>query len=289
MSSKHRKTSAKHERARRILAFFLFLTISLLSLSLCVRVSFVSKSSIVNTFMSDTYIQGEYNSINNYARDLCDECSLPYECVSGTVTYDAVYKIQKAYINGILSANDEYTETTYKDYIENLKKDVKASTLSVIKEQKIDTYGKASEGAEKFAQKIADYTAKTTELAFAGRVDAVSSFLRIATIVAAAVLLLVAVIFVLFILSIGKKPYRAIRDIAYSFYAAALLNIILVSGVKVLEHFKTLVLFPRYLSAALMEYVNACVSGVGISAAALFVIGLVLTTVVWSLKRNDSI
>ena len=288
-STHHRHGDSKrHERARRILSFFLFLTVSLLSLSVCIRASFVSKGAIVNTLTSDTYVQGEYNSIKDYAHDLCDECSLPYDSVDKVITFDSVYKIQKAYINGILSASNEYTETTYKDYIADLGKSIKKETLLMLKQKNIDFYGKPDKAAARFSDYITKYVTKVTELAFTNIVKTVVTFGSVASIIAIAVFVVIATVFVLFIVSIGKKLYRAVRDIAYSFYAASLLNLLLVSGVSVVKHYKHLWLYPLYFSNAILEYVSRCIASVGVSSAVLFVIGIALTTAVWCMKRNEN-
>lgn len=285
----HHGDTKKQKTLRKILAFFLFLTVSLLSLTVCVRLSFVSKSAIVNTLTSDAYVQGVYNSVLDYSHDLCDECSIPYDSVDEVITYDAVYKIQKAYFYGILSVSEEFTQTTYQDYINDVGKNINTSTLAIIKEQSITVSGKVSDRVNQFSEKIENYVKSVTELSFTDYVDTIVSVGGIASIIAMAALLLIAVVLALLIVSIGKKLYRALRDMAYSFYAAALLNIILVFGVLAVEHFKTLVLYPRYLSAAIMDYVNNCLSSVALSSAGLFIIGIVITTAVWCLKRNENI
>ena len=278
----------KQKRARRILAFFLFLTVSLLSLTVCVRLSFVSKSAIADTLTSDTYVQGVYKNVSDYAHDMCDECSIPYDSVDSVITYDSVYQVQKAYFYGLLSVTEEFTDSAYKDYIANIGSDLETSTLSMLREQNIPVEGRAKEKVNLFAEKITQYITEVSELSFTNYIDAIVSFGSIASIVAMIGLFLLATVLVLFIVSIGKKLYRALRDIAISFYAAALLNIVLIFGVQAVKHFKTLLLYPRYLSDAIMEYVNNCIASVAVSSAVLFVIALAITTVVWTMKRNEN-
>lgn len=289
-SSHHHRhgDTAKQKKARKILAFFLFITVSLLSLTVCVKVSFVSKNAIANTLTSDTYVQGVYNSVKEYSHDLCDECSIPYDSVDSAITYDSIYQVQKSYFYGLLAVNQEYTDTAYKDYISNIGEELKSSTRAMIKQQKIPVDGKLSENIELFADNITQYITEVCELSLGDYVKTIVSFGSVASIAGMIILFLIATVLVLFIISIGKKPYRALRDISYSFYAAALLNIILIFGVKAVEHFKSLLLYPRYLSDAIMEYVSNCLASVAVSSAVLFVIAVAITTAVWTMKRNDN-
>ncbi len=273
---------------RRILAFFLFLSISFLSLMLCVRTSFVSKSAIINTFTSDTYVSGVYKSVYDYAHDLCDECAIPYDSIDETVSYNSVYRIQKAYYNGILSASEDYTDTTYTDYIATLGKDLEDSTLSMLKKYNISTAGNTEKDVKQFSKKITDYLTGVTRLKFTDRLSSVLSFAQTASLIAAAAVFLLALVLALFVVSIGTKLYRALRDIAVSFFAAGLMNILLVVGVEAVKHFKRLLLYPLYFSQALTEYVDKCIFSVGVSSAVLFFTGLIVAAVVWRLNRNEN-
>lgn len=288
-SSKHRQgETIAQKRARRILAFFLFLTFSLLSLSLCVRFAFVSKNAILSAMTSDAYVSGATKSAVDYSHDLCDECGIPYDSVDKNVNYDIIYSIQKAYYGGILNSSAEYTDTTYQDYIQNLGKNLKKSTLSMLSEQNIETAADKEKAVDKFVGNITSYVTEITEIPYAGMLKTLVTVGGIAALVAAAVFAVIALVLILIIVSIGSKIHRALREIAFSLYAASLLNILLVGGVEIVKLFKTLVLYPLYLGEAVMNYVNGCLVSVGWSSFALFLCGAVLTSVVWIINKNEN-
>lgn len=284
----HHSETGGQKKARKILAFFLFLVISGLSLSLCLRGSVVSKGAVIDALTSDTYVSGVYKSVTDYSRDLCDECSIPYDGVDKAVTYDKIYKIQEAYYNGLFSASDSFTETTYQDYIATLGEDLNKATAETVKAYNLKVEGDSKKACAAFSKKVTDYVYSVTELSLTNSLKAVVTMGGIATVAAAIGFALIALVLILIIVSIGSSTYRALRNISHSLYASALLNILLVLGVTGVKHFKTLVLYPDYLSKAIMQYVNNSLLSVSVSSAFLFILALCLTAVVWNIKKNEN-
>ena len=135
---------------------------------------------------------------------------------------------------------------------------------------------------------MGEYLTKRVEFALMSQLSGVLNMARTAGLAAGIGFAVFSLLLLLVIPSIGTKTYRSLRDVAYALSAAALLDFALVAGVKVLEQFKSLVIYPLYLSDAVMKYVYSCLQYVCLSGTILFMLSLMVITVIWRIKRNNS-
>ena len=286
---RHRTAETKTQKTwRSVLSFFLFLSITVLSLSVCIKVSFVSDNSIVKLFTNSEYISSMRDDIVQFGSDAAELSGIPADCVKDTVTEDAVRKIETAYIWGALGGSEEYTATTYLDYIEALKEDLTAAAQQEVEKNGLTVDENVPDGANQFSASVIDYLQKRVEFRY---MDNFGSYLNIAATVSIVAMIASAVMIVLIMLilvSIGKKPYRSIRSVSNAFAASALLELCLAGGVKIVEQFKTLVLYPEYFSNALMGYVERCVISVCAAGGIGLLLSLLSAVIVWKIKHDKS-
>lgn len=297
-SAKHRSSHRSKNRSgattktqkawRRVLAFVLFLTLTALSLFICVRTTFISKSSLIGIFTDADYVTAAQGELLDYAHDLCDACGVPYDSVDNAISVDKISEIKEAYIAGLLGASQEYTQTTYQDLIVALGDDIETQTKAMMKNRNIHTDDTVSNPAGAFADKIEEHLTEATELPHAEQLSTALNLAKTGSLAAVIFLAVLALILALIVVSIGTTRYRAVRYLAYASLSAALLDFLLVGGVQIVKQVKTLVLYPLYLSDALMRYVNRCLMSVSLSGGVLLLLAAVIMCIVWKMDRDSN-
>ena len=293
-SSRHHHSSAESKSQkfwRSFLAFMLFLSVSALSLTLCVRMYFINDSTVADIFCNRQYVQAVQNDVLDFAEDLSDLALLPTDGVDEVITYDTIYEIENAYAHGVLGNSEQFTATTYQDYIADLNEELLQKMDEMIAKDQIRIDSVAQDAEQQYVDNITNYLQYRVEFPFMDKLATVVNIARTATLVAAAVFGVLSFLLILIVPSIGErsKQYRAVREIAYAFLSAGLLNLCLAGGVEIVKHMKTLVLYPTYLSDSIMRYVNSCIGVVCISSAALLLCALVIITIVWKIKRKNTV
>lgn len=296
MSSKHHKhhhTSQRSETksmsiARKIISFFLFISIFALSVGACTKAVVLNPEIMASKLTDQEYSNALFLDVQQYAYDLCDKSSVPRSVVDDTLDYSAITEINEAYVIGNLCGDEKYTNSTYTDKLDELNSSLIESVKAELKNQNIKINDKqAKNGISTFAEKIVDYTEGAIEIEYLAQIQTVTNVSRVGLIVLIVISSIFVVIFALAILSIGKKKYRSVRAICYSFIAGGMLDFIMVLGVEIVKKTKELYIFPTYLCEAAMRYVEDSKNvfvGAGMAA---FVVAIILMTLIWKLKRDD--
>ncbi len=274
---------------KSFLAFILFLSLAATSLSACARLVMVSPNSFIKLFCNEEYIASLQADIKEYAFDACDSSSLSYDCVDEAISFGTLYQIEKAYISGAMEADEEFTATTYQDYIAKLGKTIQETTAEVMEKQNITAEETVSDGADLFAQRITDYVTQRVEFPLMNQLQAVVNIGKIGSTVAIVFFAVLSLLLVLIIMTFKTKKYRSLREVVYALLAASLLDGSLVAGVALVGGVKDLVLYPTYLADAVMAYISSCMLSVGLAAIVLFVVALILMTVIWKIKRDNNV
>ncbi|MBQ9228870.1 MAG: hypothetical protein IJ168_08580 [Eubacterium sp.] len=297
MSRSSSKTHSSHhtvhesktqKRWKSVVAFLLFLSLAVTSLSACAKLVIVSPSSMVKLFCNEKYITSLQKEVVQYGKDLCLSSSVPDDGIEKTVTYEAIYRIEEAYVAGSLNADEQYTQTTYLDSIDALSEQVKAATDAAMTAQNYTEDADVTDGLDTFGEHFAEYLEQRINFPLMDQLQAVVNVGSLVAAVNAIVFAVFSALMIAVILSFKAKLYRSLREIVYAASAAALLDLSLVGGVALVGCFKKLVLYPTYLADAVMVYIGRCVLSVCSAAAMLLVIALILTVVIWKIKRNNN-
>lgn len=290
-SKTHIRTSSDDTKGqksgRNIVAFFLFISVVALSLSVCAKISFVNPEKYAEIFTNQKYVDSLYNDVQQYAYDICEECSIPKDSVDDVITYTSIYNIAEAYALGNLTNAPQYTQTTYDDRITEFKENLAQSTNDMINDYKLDVDGNQSEGVNSFALKISDYIRSSVEFKYLDKLQAVENLGKTVSVVMIVVFTISSAVLALITFSIGSKKYRGLRAIAYSFNASAILQLGFVLAMQVIKQVKTLVIYPTYLCESVMRFVNSSILCVAFSACLSIGISLIIAAAVWKLKRNE--
>lgn len=274
--------------ARSFLAFALFLAVAALSLSVCVRVSFINPDRIVKVFSNEKYVTSLREDILDYTHEMLKSNMLPEDCLDEVISYRELHDISYAYAAGATGASEDFAEDAYQSLIEGLGENVRSTVNGVIKDSKLEVdENQRSDGVNTFCDEITHHITLKVEKPYMDRLANVIKIGNLASIIAIVLFALVSLLLGLIVVSIGKR-HRAMRYLVHSVNAAALLDLLLVAGVAVVEHFKTLYIFPTYLRTSVMDYVNGCTLSVALSAAVLFMISLALTSLIWKMKKDSN-
>ncbi len=270
--------------ARNFLAFILFVSILVLSFSLCTGFVFLNADRVSEIFTNNTYVTAFRQDVLQYAEDLCDEAYIPYDSVEQELTYDVIYDIATSYAGGNLCNDEMYTDTTYQSRINDLQNNLTASTQEMLKSYELD-FDKAD--VEDFSSRVCKYVKEKTEFAYLDYLKKTTNIGRTAAIAAGVVSVIFVLVTALIIFYTGKRRYRSIRAITYSLTASSLFQLLMVIAFEVFKKFKTLVIYPVYLCESVMGFVGRCEITVLISAVISFIPALIFMVFVWRFKRNE--
>lgn len=292
MSSKHHKHHRSSSRSetkkmsvsRKIVAFFLFVSLLVLSSSACVKAVVLNPNEIATALTSSEYTNALYLDAQQYSYDMCDKCSVPREIVDEAIDFSSVKEINDAYIIGNITKSEGFTASTYSDKLDELNENMAQSLSAKLQKNNINA---SDAQIKEFSQNINDYLRKIVEIEYISKLKAVTNVGTVGLIVMIVTSAIFVLIFAGSILSIGKKLYRKIRTISFSFIATGIVDFILVLGVEIVKKTKELYIFPTYLCDAAMRYVEDSKNvfvGAGMAA---FVVAIILVTIAWKMKRDD--
>ena len=286
--SSSQQTSKGKRFARAFLAFVLFLVLSALCFSVCARVTYIAPKKVAEIFSNHDYAQGVTEDARGYAHDICLASGVKEDTLDGVINYESMSRLQKAYGYGIYADTEDYTETTYNDILEDLQRSITAEFESAVKKQGIAVSPNVDKGSAKAAEALIKYIRSITEFRYSEEVKTIVTIGKNATLIAIIVFAFLAVILALIVVSIGSVRYRAMRMLVHSLNATGLLGVIVIIGVKVVEHFKTLYIFPMYLRESVLRHIDSCLYTTGYASAICFLLALVLASIIWKMNRNKN-
>lgn len=271
---------------RHFLSFGLFLVVTALSLTLFVRADCVDGKKYVSIFTNEKYVQSLYGDVKQYAYDMCAQNGIPTDSVDDVLTYDAVCDTATAYAEGNFDISQDYTKTTYEDRISELNTQLAKSTENTVGQYKIKTAENAKRDCADFSNDVCAYLKRQVAFEYTHQLQTLSNIGKTVSTVAAIVLAVVGVVLFAIIYTMGSKKYRGLRAISFSFIASGILQLVLIFGVQIIKTMKQLVIYPKYLCEAVLDYINVCELHVLVSAFASFGVAIALIALAWKLKRD---
>lgn len=282
MRNKKRKDT---ERKLKIIAFFLFIAIFMLNISICGFTTYLSSKEFEKVYTNQNYVNSIYLDVKQYAYDICEYNSVPKDSVDLVVNYDTISNINEVYVLGNLGGYEDYTSTTYQNKLSAFNDDLITATNDMI--TNLDLSVNDSDSVQKFASDITDYLKGIVEIKYISQLKTVTNAGKLAFIVLAVISAILTLVLVLSTLLVSNKKYRGIRAISYSVIATALLDSVLILAAEIVKKTKSLVFYPSYLCSATMDYINDSIFKTGLSVLMLVAIALVLITFAWKMKRDE--
>ena len=239
----------KHDRRACCSAFLLFVFTGVLTLSVLVGALFGNPACMVRSLGGDTYVDGLYTEVHQYAADLCLEYGLD-TAVADAVTKDGVRTAVQTYAGVMLKSED------------------RSAKLAAAKAAP----GATTAQVQDFGKAFADYMGGRMALVFAADLQ---SFVNLSMRASAAggVIACCGVALAVWLLRRSGAAKRLQRLLAADgFCAAGLVTVLCAVIMLVLLHQKDLYIFPAYLCAAatryMIDWLYMCLGAGGLLLAA---------------------
>lgn len=274
--------SKRNARSRGVMSFLLFVFIFLLNTAICAKCVFVNPEFIKSSFVDYDYVSGYCEDINCYARDLFFKDGLACDKVGDILSYDFCYTLTEKYIGAQLGNDSGYVEATVQSTID----EVRQPLASLIESEASAASKKYSaEVGEKAADEICNYITERMSITGMEKLKAVLNAGSVASLVAIAGTGMFTLAFCLITFFIGSTRYRSLRAISIPFLSVGILDICLSLMSIVILHFKSIDIYPLYLRGALMSCIYGGVQSFILFGAGCIIISLILSTIVWKMKR----
>lgn len=280
MSKKRRQSKA----GKMIASFMLFLSLTVLSLSVCCKAYIANPATIACIFTGNSYVSALQDDIIQFANDESKKCSVPADCLDKVISYDVVFELESSYIHSMLGTSQGYSADAFQKNVLSLKEKISTAMQNELDSQNMSY---SQKGVEGFAQAVSDYAQSKAEFKYIEKVQSVLNISNVLITAAIIVSLVVSIALIALLVVKKDKRYRSMRYVAYSFEASAIFNFAMVCAVGIVRGAKDLVLYPSYLCAALMSYVGSSMLAVAISGIVLILISFVIITAIWRIKRGN--
>ena len=278
----------EYSKWRKICSFALFLSIAALSAFAGLRVTVLNESKIISTFNSTEYVNALCDDVREYSRDLCIKCSIPEDSADEAVNYENIRAVQQAYTLGNLNLDEMYSDSTYLDMLDKMNGEIVEAVNNSLVKNNIDVdESRINSGARSIADSITEYLKGRVEFKYTAVLQTVVNVSNTLTTIGIVLFAILSVAFLLLTISLTDKKYHAMRSVAFSFFAAAGLNLLLVCFVGIIAIFKDLVLYPSYFCETILRYINSCVYTYLFEGLLLFIAGLAISALTWRLKRDN--
>lgn len=278
-------STRSHDKVRRITAFFLFIFLVLSSITITAKREIVSAKKIVSYFTSVEFVSGVRQNVIDYADDmLIQGGESDRAMLERVISYDIVEQIVTGYYDFLLRSKDGYSQQVEFQAVEQLRINLKNEVKAELDKKGID-YTQAN--LDEFIDKVSSFATDEIELHGSDKIKTVLNLLSIVINVVMAASLVVSVLLGVVLFFIGKTRYRSIRAISISLISAGLYDILLALMIKIISVARSVDIFPIYLKNAFMDYVNNGIFSIAIAGCLLLVISILVSTVVWKLKRKE--
>lgn len=274
---------------RYILSFFLFVSITFLSVSICAKAVFLNPYFVDGIFTGHVCINGMHEDINSYASDRLRASSLDENLFAEAFSYENVLRDETYFITEKLSTAESYNKGRYEETMRSTKDVLRTEVLDFLSKSGVDTQRQdIKNGCELLCEDVSEYYRSVLEFKLADKLASVLNVLSIAVNVLCIFFSAVSLILGILLILTGNKRYRTVRFISYSFTAAALADFIACIVVTVIMATKNLYIFPQYLCESALNYVDSVRFVIAFAGLILIAIAAVCWTVSWLLKKDNS-
>ena len=286
-SSKRRRSSdvKAYRKSRYFFAFILFITLTAFAFSTTAKACPLDRDRVAEIFTNHTYAEALSDDVTTYAEDMCRRYSVPSSAVS-PLDFETVDEINRAYIIGALSLDEKYTETTYTNLLAELETSLESSINHSVKANNLRVADGNEDGAKFLAEAICGYLSEQMTFPY---LDKVETVINLGSTVAFAVMvigLVLTVALVLIVIALGSELYRNIRSVTHAVSASALSCYLVSVAYVLVRSTKDLYIFPTYLKASVMRYLDASAGALALTGALLTAVSFAVMAVVWKLKSD---
>ena len=268
------------------MAYLLFVTLTVMSLGIAAKAVPLNKNNVADVYVNYDYVSALYDDISTRAHELCKRNAVPVSAVDDVLTFETVNDIDRAYILGTMSLDEQYSQTVYLDKIDDLAKDIAQSVNNTVKERGLKFATGQEKTADDFAKAITRYITGRITVSYLEKLQTIVNIGGTAATVATVISAVLTVALALIVITLGSEVYRNLRSICHAVSASALSCFIISGAYAYIKGTKSLYLFPTYLNDSIMRYLDSSANAVAITGAVLLVLSFVLMALVWKLKSD---
>lgn len=283
----HSEDTVKEKVIKYICSFITFIFITILSLLICADTVFLNPYYFEKSFTTYEYTLELYNSIDDYSQAVCKRENIGTEAVQKAVTFEAVKKINDAYIGEKLKTENPYNDETYNYFVNRLKTDLKERLTAQLTEEAAGQSEELSSGADSIINDIVCYIDNAVSASHAEKLYSVTQVSDTAIKIAAAVTAVITAAFVVIVCYTGERRYRGLRYISYSIGASAFTALVLAVIFGLYTKNISLAVYPVYLQYAFENHINNSMLALLCAAISLFAVDTAVLAICWKLKRKN--
>ncbi len=282
MSSKLHDTK-KDFINRKVLSFFLFLSLILLSISCVLKGALINSTMIENKFTSFAVVSSFRQDVITFTKDSFLKNGLNDENIDDIISQAKAENILKSFAAGEFKSKAGYTKQSSKQDVEALCSDIKKE----IKEQVKQSGFEENENAvNKQTQSIKDFINKQLTLPGTKYIETVINVGKIGVNIFVGVSVFLVLVFGSMLFFTGKREYRSIRSIGVSFCSAGFADLFASIIASIIFSVKSIDIYPVFIKKALDAYITTSIGAISACGGCLLLITLVLLAISWKLKRE---
>lgn len=275
--------SRKDFVSRKILSFFLFLSLILLSISCVLKGAIINPTMIENRFTSFSVISSFRQDVITYTKDSFLKNGLNDENIDDIISQAKAQNILKAFAAGEFKSKAGYTSESSKQEVDNLCNDIKAE---IKKQAELSGFDDNEQAAENQTQVIKEFINKQLVIPGTKYIETALNVGKIGVSIFVAVSVFLVLVFGSMLFFTGKREYRSIRSIGVSFCSAGLTDVFASIIAAIIFGIKSIDIYPLFIKKALDSYISTSIGALCACGGCLILITLVLLAVSWKLKRE---
>lgn len=281
MSDLHDKKSDFTQR--KIIAFFLFLTVGLFSVAICGKTAFFSNSVIADQFSSYSCTASFRANVTDYVKDSFYKNGISADNIENVITQEYAENIVSTFAAGEFKSRIGFDEDAVNDEVKKLVSDIKDE---ITLQAKAAGFSADKNTINTQADSIEAYI--NDQLTFAGEsyVDSILNIGSLVSTVLLAVSVIFTAIFAAMIYFTGKRRYRSVRSIAMAVTAAGITDLFAAAIAAIIFSVKSVDIYPNFIRLAFDNYINTAITAVASCGGLLLLLSIVIAALGWKLKKN---
>ncbi len=268
---------------RKILSFFLFLSLILLSVACVLKGAVINGNMIENRFTSFSVTSSFRQDVITYTKDSFLKNGLNDENIDDIISQAKAQNIVKSFAAGEFKSKAGYTAESSKQEVDSLCNDIKAEIKNQVK---LSGFDENEQAVENQTQIIKDFINKQLSIPGTKYIETALNVGKIGVNIFVAVSVFLVLVFGSMLFFTGKREYRSIRSIGVSFCSAGLADIFASIIAAIIFSIKSIDIYPLFIKKALDSYISTSIGAVCACGGCLLLITLVLLAVSWKLKRE---
>lgn len=279
--------TGKEKVLKYFFSFITFIFITVLSLLICAESVFIHPYFLQKSFTTYEYTMELYNNIDDYAKSVSKNAGIGIDAAEKAVTFEAVKKINDAYICEKLKTENQYNDQTYDYFMGVLESNLKELLVQQLNHDSVKLTGTVNDAADAYVKDVVRYIDTAVRLSYTedlyALIPVADTALKAASVIAGVLVGAFAVI----VFYIGKKRYRGLRFVSYAVCAASITDMLLAVAAYVYTQNYGFALYPKYLQYALENHINSSILALICASVFLFAVYTALLAACWKLKRKN--